>query len=310
MPSIRIGARGSALAMWQAERVKFLLSQAHPEIDSDIVQISTSGDQDRNTPLAEMGGAGIFVKELENALRDSRIDLAVHSAKDLPSALPDGYMLSSVLERGYAEDALICRQDYHLDNLPEGCTVATGSPRRRAFLKHYRPDLNFCEVRGNVDTRLRKLREGQFDAIVLALAGLSRLRIPNVKSEILLSDKMLPAPGQGFIAVETMAASGQINEIAGSIDNHISHVCLEAERSMMRTLQAGCSSAVGGYCRYQKKEGNLTMTAAVADLQGKKVIRSEESLEYADGGGTFERGSEIGRRLGQKLLDEGAGDLL
>ena len=308
MRQIRIGTRGSALALWQAERVKTLLTNAHPDYKFEIVKISTSGDRDRNTPLANMGGAGVFVKELENALRDGQVDIAVHSAKDLPSALPEGYLLAAVPKRGYVEDALVSRDDYQLDSLPEGSTVATGSPRRRAFLKHVRADLNFCEVRGNIGTRLRKLREGQFDAIVLARAGLARLGLDEVISEVLPVETFLPAPGQGFIAVETLAASGEVIGLLKKIDDPLTHACLAAERSLMRTLKAGCSSAVGGYCRYDA--GRLTMTGAVADLTGLKIIRVEESAEIENLDLNLEKGKALGEKVAEGLLNQGAGELL
>lgn len=310
MLKIRIGARGSALAMWQAERVKTLLTQSHPSIESKIVKICTSGDRDRNTPLANMGGVGVFVKELENALHDRAVEIAVHSAKDLPSALPEGFMLAAVPERGFIEDALVCRGNYILDSLPGGSTIATGSPRRRAFLKHFRPDLNFCEVRGNIGTRLRKLREGNFDAIVLAKAGLVRLGMEEVISEVLPVENCLPAPGQGFIAVETLSVFTEIIESIRTIGDPAAHACLEAERSMMRTLNAGCSSAVGGYCRYDESTGRLTMTGAVSDLAGVKIIWVEEMMEIESEALSKGTGNELGMKVAEVLLKEGAGDLL
>jgi len=310
MRKVKIGTRGSPLALWQAERVKTLLSLSHPSIEYEIVKISTSGDRDRNTPLANMGGVGVFVKELENALHDRAVEIAVHSAKDLPSALPEGFLLAAVPERGYVEDALVCLDDFGLDSLPEGNTVATGSPRRRAFLKHVRPDLQFCEVRGNIGTRLRKLRKGNFDAIVLARAGLVRLGLEYIISEILPVENCLPAPGQGFIAVETLSASTEIIEIINTIGDPVAHICLEAERSMMRTLNTGCSSAVGGYCRYVESAGRLTMTGAVSDLAGAKIIRLEESADMKTDQIELNAGTELGVEIGRRMLDQGAGEFI
>ena len=307
---VRIGARGSKLALWQAERVKELLEKSHIESSFKIVTISTSGDRDRNTPLAQMGGVGVFVKELENALREGRIDIAVHSAKDLPSTLPEGFAICAVPERADIEDALLCNGRYDLDTLPENSVIATGSPRRRAFLRRYRPDFQFCDVRGNIDTRLWKLKDGQFDAIILAKAGLVRLGYDGLINQTIPADTIFPAPGQGFIAVETVESNGKLMEITAAIDDPVQHACLKAERTMMRTLQAGCSSAVGGWCRCEAENKQLVMRAGVAHLSGSHLIEASRQIEVSDFANILSGGENLGKDIAQDLLEKGAGELL
>ena len=308
--AIRIGARGSKLALWQAERVKELLENTHPGSAFKITVVSTSGDRDHNTPLTQMGGVGVFVKELENALLEEQIDIAVHSAKDLPSTLPEGFEICAVPERAAVEDALLCNGRYDLDTLPENSIIATGSPRRRAFLKRYRPDFQFCEVRGNIDTRLWKLQEGQFDAIVLARAGLERLGYDRMINQTIPTNIVFPAPGQGSIAVEMLTSFEAVREITDAIDNPVQHACLQAERSMMRTLQAGCSSAVGGYCRYDDMQQRLVMHAAVTQANGWEIIEVTRQSEVSDLAYIWTAGETLGKYIAQDLLEKGAGACL
>ena len=289
--TILVGTRGSALALIQAEIVIAKLREAFPRTNFELTEIKTAGDINRNTPLAQMGGVGVFVKELENALANGRVDMAVHSAKDLPSLLSPGFTLAAVPEREAVDDALVCRGDFNLETLPEGSSVATGSVRRKALLKNLRPDLKICEVRGNVDTRLRRLREGEYDAIVLAHAGLRRLGREDTISQILSPEDYLPAPGQGAIAVEVRAGDDAVISLVRKIDNPEAHASLLAERRMLRTLNAGCASAVGAYCRWE--EGILRMTAGVLDLEGKDFLRAEGECGSIDvSGHKMDNGSQ------------------
>ncbi len=314
MNSFRIGTRGSRLALRQAEEVRVLLEAAHPSREFTLVKIGSYGDRNRTTPLVNMGGSGVFVKELENALLEGRIDAAVHSAKDLPSELQPKFSLQAVLKRGYIEDVLISRNGSTLLSLPRGAVLATGSPRRRAFIKHYRSDLSFTEIRGNVETRLEKLSRGKFAGIILARAGLARLGMLEIITEIINSDVCLPAPGQGFIVVQTRSTATEIGEIVSAIDDGFARMCLSAERSLMRTLKAGCSSAIGGFCNYDPKRGSLMLRAAVLDLSGISKIEVAETLQIPTSNIDTKRlelcGTSLGIMVGEKLIERGCRKLL
>lgn len=300
--TIRIGARASKLAVIQAASVKNQLETAHPELKLEIIKITTAGDKDRKTSLAKMGGVGVFIKELENALLSGEIDMAVHSAKDLPSQLPPEFVIAAVPSRESVEDALISSAGLDLSALPPGSKIAAGSPRRRALIHRYRPDLELCDVRGNLDTRLRKLKEEEFDAIVLALAGLKRLNLEHAVSQILPIEEFPPALGQGALAVETLTENNDIRHIAASIDNPPIHKCLRAERSFLRALGAGCSSAVGGFC--QAKGKRLIMFAGALDLEGKKFLLAENECSIEDSP------EKLGASVAKSLLSQGAGELI
>jgi len=297
---LRLGSRASALALWQAERVKTLLEQARPGLNCQIVKITTSGDRDHKSALSQSGGVGVFVKELETALQAGEIDLAVHSAKDLPSRLPHGFEITAAPERGPVEDVLVCREKYNIDNLPIGSLIATGSPRRQAFLRVLRPDVKFCGVRGNVDTRLKKLLEGEFDGIVLAKAGIQRLGLDIEFSVIRPPEVFLPAAGQGIIAVETYLPSEILGSIVRKIDNRTVHTCLEAERELLRTLEAGCSSPVGAYCRWSETERQFILDAGIAVEKERNIfrvqVRSGDLL-------LFGSGEKMGQEAGDKLFE-------
>ena len=302
MSKIRIGTRGSALALKQAEIVRSLLLQKFPEINFQIFQIKTSGDRDQNTPLAQMGGTGVFVKEIELALKEDKIDIAVHSAKDLPASLPEGFGLPCVLERGYVEDVLISREGKLFDELPPKSVIATSSVRRRAYIRHIRPDLEICDVRGNVDTRLRKLHEGEFDAIILARAGLQRLGLSNVITEILPRDKFIPAPGQGIIAIEALSSRNEIGRIVSAIDDKPTYAALEAERSLLRNLKAGCSSAIGGLAEWVGDA--LRLRAVVLDNEGSKMIRAQAECN------SMHDAASLGAKVAGELLKKGVAELM
>ena len=300
--TIRVGTRGSALALQQTQNVINLLAQKFSEIDFQLITIKTTGDRNQDTPLEQMGGTGVFVKEIERALFEDMIDIAVHSAKDLPASLPEGFYISAVLKRQDVEDTLISRDRVCFDDLPKGAVIATGSVRRKAFVKHFRPDLEVCGVRGNVDTRLRKLQEGKFDATILARAGLNRLGLSGDIAEVIPSDKFIPAPGQGIVAVEALISKREIGWIVGSIDDKPTHAALEAERSLLRTLKAGCSSAVGGLALWK---GNvLKLNAAVLDQAGRRKLKTDVQCD------SMRDAEALGIRAAENLLINGAGELI
>jgi len=297
-----IGARGSRLSLAQANWVLDKLTEAHLDKQFQLKVIKTGGDTDQKTPLTEIGGTGVFVKELERALRRGEIDFAVHSAKDLPAELEDEFKLSAVPQRASVEDALVSRNGVMLRNLPAGAKVATGSPRRRAQMRRIRWDLVLVDVRGNVDTRLRKLDEGQFDAIILARAGLERLGLGDYISEVLSIDSFLPTPGQGFLAVETLRDNSEATSVAANISSDELGAALAAERALLKGLQAGCSIPVGGWARWI--DNKLIMDAVVLSLDGSREIRA--SMECS----SISEASELGRKVAEKLIQKGAREIL
>ncbi|MBO6717302.1 MAG: hydroxymethylbilane synthase [Rhizobiaceae bacterium] len=246
---IRIGTRGSALALAQAHEVRGRLMTAHG-LTEDAIAIdvfTTTGDQVTDRPLAEIGGKGLFTKEIEEALVDGRIDLAVHSSKDMPTVLPDGLELSAFLEREDVRDAFIGRTERRLADLPAGALVGTASLRRQALVRRLRPDLKVTSYRGNVQTRLRKLGEGVVDATLLAYSGLKRLSLPDVVTELLPADLFPPAPGQGAICVETRIGDAHAAELLGPIDHAVTSIALACERAFLATLDGSCRTPIAGH---------------------------------------------------------------
>ncbi len=307
---IKIGARGSPLALAQAEIVKAVLEKALPQARFKVVKVKTSGDADRKTPLSRMKGVGVFVKELERRLLTGEIDLAAHSAKDLPSRLPPEFELGAVPQRETVEDALICRENHSLDTLPQAAVIATGSPRRRALLKWYRPDLKFTEIRGNVETRLKKLQQGKFHALMLARAGLRRVGREDVISQSMPPDKFLPAPGQGALAVEIRAGDRDIRPIAAAANHPPSRLALEAERSLLYRLGVGCSSAVGAWARFDNEA--FKIDAVVLDLEGKNLVAAaaQTQIDKPDSPIAEAAAVTLGAELAEKLLRKGAEQLM
>ncbi|NOZ56754.1 MAG: hydroxymethylbilane synthase, partial [Calditrichaeota bacterium] len=243
----RIGTRGSALALWQANWVKARLQQHWPERTFELVIVKTHGDLDRRTPLSRSKQTGIFVKALEEALLAGEIDAAVHSMKDVPSEIPAGLEIVSICEREDPRDALITKGDLRFGDLPRGTTLATGSPRRRAQLAHARPDLTFAEIRGNLDTRLRKLQKSQWAGLVVAVAGLRRLGREEVIAEALPLELCLPAVGQGAIGIEIRKDDAEAREICAVEDHHDSHVAVVAERAFLRAVGGGCQVPIAAH---------------------------------------------------------------
>jgi len=299
---IRIGARASKLAKIQAASVAEKLRQAVPEQAFTMVAVHTQGDIDQKSTLGELGGTGVFVKELEAALQRGEIDLAVHSAKDMPSALPDEFILAAVPRRDAVEDVLISPSGRTLKRLPAGARLATGSPRRRALVLSQRPDLNLVDIRGNVDTRLQKLHAGQFDALILARAGLMRLGLEDVITEILPPEVFVPAAGQGTLAIECRSNDSPAIQIAGKIDSARDHACLMAERSLLAALGAGCSIPVGAWARWE--DGRLIMDAVILDAEGRSALRATGCVDHAA------EAAALGQTLAQDLLAQGAMEIM
>jgi hydroxymethylbilane synthase len=296
-----IGTRGSRLALWQTEHVAELLQAAHRGLIIETVVIKSEGDIDLVTPLARSQTTGIFVRRLEQALQAKEIDLAVHSLKDMPTDQPDGLTIAGIPERHDARDALLSREGWTLDELPLGTVVGTGSPRRRGQLLHRRPDLKVVDVRGNLDTRLRKLTEGQFGALVLAVAGVDRLGIDSVPYRPLALDDCLPAAGQGALGVEVREDAKETREIIERLTHKATAACVEAERAFLRRLDAGCQASATAYARHEADK--LRLDALVADVDGKTVLMERES-------GSPEDGIALGTRLADRLRVAGADAIL
>lgn len=300
MTRLSLATRGSALAMAQANLTKALLEAAHPGLEVTLVTVRTTGDI-ATAPLASMGGVGVFVKELERGLLAGEADLAVHSLKDLPTVLPEGLCLAAVLEREDPRDALITRSGGGLGSLAPGARVATGSPRRRALLLAARPDLVFVEVRGNVDTRLEKLARGEFDALVLALAGLKRLGRSGEVSERLDPELFPCAPGQAAIGLEALVDSAAAR-LARALEHGPTRREVDAERAFLLAIGGGCAVPVGALAR-AREDGSLTLTAVIADPRGGKVMRERIHTDAAAGG-------DAGRALAERMLAAGGRALL
>lgn len=294
--TLRIGSRGSALALWQAEHVKARLGALGHDVD--IVVITTTGDRVQDRRLQSVGGKGAFLKEIEEALQAGEVDLAVHSLKDVPTALPDGLRLVAILERADPRDALLSG-GAGLDALPAGARVGTTSLRRRAQVRARRPDLDVQDLRGNVDTRIRRLREGAFDAILLARAGLVRLGRADEATEVLEPDVILPAPGQGAIAIECRASDDRTAAAAATLDHAETARAVAAERAFLAALHGGCNVPLGAYA--EPDAGGLRLRGLVAREDGTRILRGER------------RGSDpqaLGRALADELLAQGAAELL
>jgi hydroxymethylbilane synthase len=291
-----IGSRGSKLALWQANHIKDRLSSLGYPCRVEIIQ--TTGDRFQTGPLKEIGNKGLFTKEIEEALLDGGVDLAVHSLKDMPTALPEGLQITATPEREDPRDVIIGRR---LEELPAGSRIGTGSLRRMAQLSAARPDVSIQPIRGNVDTRLRKLDEGQFDAIVLAAAGLNRLGWSHRIAEHLSVELMCPAVGQGSLAIETRADGGPAMQACLRLNNADTYSCITAERAVLAELGGGCQVPVGAHASIA--DGHLHLRGIVISPDGSAIVRRESSGAPRDA-------AKIGSALGRALLDAGGRDIL
>jgi hydroxymethylbilane synthase len=296
-----LGTRGSALALAQTHLVLEALKARYPQIALKVEPIRTTGDHDQTTSLSQIGGQGIFVKEIERALLAGEIDLAVHSLKDVPSVLPDGLTLAAMLPREDPRDALISRAGRTLGELPEGATVGTGSMRRRAQLRAIRADLQLLDIRGNVDTRLLKVREGAYDAAVLAVAGLRRLGHEGAIHEILSPEVMLPAPGQGTIVIQVRADDAAAVQLVSTLDDPATRAASVAERAFLHVLGAGCRLPIGAYGTVE--DSSLRLVGMIGAPDGRRLVRGELC-------GEIREAEMLGSNLAGRLLAQGGADLL
>ena len=299
--SIRIATRRSRLALWQAEHVGALLRQAHPGLDVELVAMSTQGDRVRDRPLAEVGGKGLFVKELERAITDGRADIAVHSMKDVPSELPAGMRIAAVLARANPHDAFLSLKHRRLAELPAGAKLGTSSPRRQSQLRQARPDLVLVPVRGNVDTRLKRLDGGELDAIVLACAGLERLGFERHIHEVLDVESFVPAVGQGVIGIECDARDATSHAAVAALNHEPTALRLAAERAYALRLQGSCHSPIAAHATL---EGSvLLLRGFIGSPDGREVYRDRIT-------GPAARADALGVELANRMLDAGAAALL
>ena len=299
---LRIATRGSKLALWQAEHVRDRLLQQHPGLRVELVVLKTKGDLKLDRPLAELGGKGLFVKELESALLENQADLAVHSLKDVPALLPHGLELSTILSRENPHDAIVFREkNMKLEDLPPGSMIGTSSLRRAAQLKNIRPDLKVTSLRGNVPTRLQKLDSGEVDAAVLAVAGLRRLELEHRIDQELLPEQMLPAIGQGVLAIEIRKDNVNTLKKLHFLNDDSSRDCIIAERKVLEKLEGNCQVPLAGFCMIENEM--LHLRALIADTDGTEIIRGEEYAPRQDA-------EQLGVRVARALLEQGGGELL
>jgi len=300
--TLRVATRKSQLALWQAEHVAALLRQSHAGLQVELVPLVTQGDRIQDRSLAAIGGKGLFIKELEVAIEELRADIAVHSMKDVPAELPSGFRIGAVLERADPRDALITTSGIsRLEDLPQGARVGTSSLRRQAQLCALRPDLRIEALRGNVDTRLRKLDEGSMDAIVLACAGLARLGLQSRITARLDPSICLPAVSQGIIGIECRGGDERTRALLGALEHSATRVAMDAERSFAARLGGSCQSPIAAYA--QLDAGRITLTGVVAEPDGSRLLRDSLS-------GSIEDPAGLGRQLADRILDAGARPLL
>lgn len=298
---LRIATRRSKLALWQAEHVADLLRKAHPALSVELVPMSTQGDRVQDRALAEVGGKGLFVKELEVAMQEGRADIAVHSMKDVPSELPPGFCIAAALPRANPRDAFLSLRYRRFADLPQGARVGTSSPRRQAQLRHARPDLRLELLRGNVDTRLRRLEEGALDAILLACAGLERLGLGARITEMLDLDLSVPAVGQGVIGIECREDDSRSRDALGALHHEESFVRLSAERAFAHTLGGSCHSPIAAHASLEG--GELVLRGFIGAPDGGEVYRDTVR-------GSSQEAVSLGRQLAARMQAAGAEGLL
>ena len=301
MDKIVIASRESRLAMWQAEHIQARLQALYPHLSVDILGMTTQGDQILDKTLSKIGGKGLFVKELEVALAEGRADLAVHSIKDVPMVLPEGFALAAICEREDPRDALVSARYADLSELPDGAVVGTSSLRRESQIRARYPRLVVKPLRGNVQTRLRKLDDGEFDAIILAAAGLKRLGLSERIRKELPPSESLPAAGQGALGIEIRADRADLMQLLAPLNHAATHSCVSAERALARELGGSCQVPLGAFATLN--EGTLALGGFVASPDGSVMLTASASApaDYADA---------LGRAVAKKLLDDGAGPLI
>ncbi|MDE0040687.1 MAG: hydroxymethylbilane synthase [Candidatus Poribacteria bacterium] len=298
--TITIGTRGSQLALWQAEYVRKCLNSQFPDLEIALQIIKTTGDRIQNRSLVGLG-KGVFTREIESALLDETIDLAVHSMKDLPTKLPDGLCIGAIPSREDPRDVLVSASGLTLEELPENAQIGTTSPRRRAQLNFLRPDLSVVGVRGNLDTRLRKLQETDLDGLILAAAGINRLVGEETITEFFEVHKMVPAPGQGALGIEIREDDGEMREFLRPINDGDAELAVATERAVLSGLGGGCQVPIGVHASI--KDGDLEIVGMVADHNGKRRVVAQDV-------GSPKQAASIAERLGTCLLSQGARELL
>ncbi len=298
---VRIATRKSALALWQAEFVKAELERFHPHVEVELVTMTTKGDIILDTPLAKVGGKGLFVKELEQAMLEGRADIAVHSMKDVPVDFPVGLELHTICEREDPRDAFVSNQYQDIDSLPAGAVVGTSSLRRQCQLKARRPDLDIRDLRGNVNTRLAKLDDGQYDAIILAAAGLIRLEMNDRIRSFISAEESLPANGQGAVGIECRSDDDVIKALLAPLEHNETRIRVDAERAMNRRLQGGCQVPIGAYAIVENEQ--VYLRGLVGSLDGQQILRAESSAPIA-------QAQQLGVALAEDLLSQGADEIL
>ena len=301
MTTLRIATRKSPLALWQTEHVADALRAAHPGLVVELVPLSTRGDEVLDRSLAAIGGKGLFLKELEIAMQRGEADCAVHSLKDVPMELEPGFALPAVLERADPADAFVSNAFAHLDALPQGARVGTSSLRRQAQLRARRPDLQLVDLRGNVNTRLAKLDAGDYDAIVLACAGLQRLGLGDRIRARMVAPDWLPAPAQGAIAIECRGGDTAVHALVRVLDHASTRTCVEAERAMNRALHGSCHVPVAAFAELQ--DGRLRLAGLVGSVHDGHQLRAQDIGDAADP-------DALGQRVARSLLAQGAGALI
>lgn len=298
---LRIATRKSPLALWQAEHVRQSLQKIYSDLTVELVEMTTQGDKILDTPLAKIGGKGLFVKELEQGLLQKQADIAVHSMKDVPVEFPEGLTLAVIMQREEPYDAFVSNQHAQFTDLPNNAIVGTASLRRQTQLLALRPDLQIRTLRGNVGTRLSKLDQGEFDAIILAAAGLKRLGLDNRIRQLLTSDLMLPAIGQGAIGIECRIEDSETKTLIAPLNDYLTQQRVTAERAINQRLGGSCQVPIGGFAQIQ--DNQLFLQGLVGDMQGTKLLRAQAQ-------GSIESAEKLGNDVAQMLLDQGAGELL
>jgi hydroxymethylbilane synthase len=299
--TLRIATRKSQLALWQAEYVRDVLLQYHPDLNVELVKMTTQGDKILDTPLAKVGGKGLFVKELEAGLLSGDADIAVHSMKDVPVELPEGLHLSVICPREDPRDAFVSKNYASFESLPKGARLGTSSLRRQCQLAAQRPDLNIIDLRGNVNTRLQKLDAGDYDAIILAAAGLKRLGMQDRITETLSPEISLPAIGQGAVGIECRVDDDWVNELLAPLNDRDTAIRVRAERALNHRLQGGCQVPIAGYA--ELAHGVILLRGLVGTVDGSKIIHGEIA-------GQPEDAEYLGRVLAEDLLTRGADEIL
>ena len=301
MSIVRIATRNSPLALWQAEFVKAELLKFHPEVEVELIGFTTKGDKLLDSPLSKVGGKGLFVKELEVAMLNGDADIAVHSMKDVPMEFPEGLELAVICEREDPRDAFVSNKYSSLDELPEGAVLGTSSLRRQCQIGALRPDLQIKDLRGNVNTRLAKLDQGEYDAIILAAAGLIRLEMAERIASYIAVDQSLPAGGQGAVGIECRSDDARIKQLLAPLAHDETSYRVIAERALNRRLEGGCQVPIA--CYAQLNAGELSMNALVGSIDGKRILR-------AAGNDAADNAEQLGIRLAEELLAQGADEIL